>query len=499
MVLCVCVSVLCASTVAATETDSVDESGPMKCLRTPDSQFENLPGYDFEPHYLYVDDPGREPGNGFIRVHYTFSGPSDAPTLLLMHGNPSWSFLFREIVPIINAAGYRTVMFDYVGHGRSDKPTRVSDYSYDRHLEWIRQVFAQLDADPELKLDRVTLMGHDYGHPFGMQLITHHYPDRFDGLINGNAGFNRGLRGLAQRHIRWRGFVRENPDVPIGAVICRRGIPPCPPEVEAGYNAPYPGPEYKASIRAFPEMVPEDTTWPEAKANQIAWDHMTTSWTRPYMVIWENWDIPGRPSRRDEYITSIPGAYGSENPQFVTGHYSPEDNPEGVAAAVIRFLDDIYTPKAFRRVLFSSFLSGPDRFVCGGDSCSYDPLSEAIKIQRNDGEASSAIQRAAMDLSKAVELKVAFRFLPDGMDAGEKLLVELWDGSKWAIILTMARGEEIGAGDFANGATDYGYARIGRDSVNFAPDAKIRIRCETETDDGAIYLKDVGIYVRESR
>jgi len=112
-----------------------DDSGSIELLRTPDARFENLPGYDFEPHYVFVDDPTGRPGNARIRVHYTYSGPAGAPTLLLMHGNPSWSYPFREIVPIINEAGYRTVMFDYVGMGRSDKPTRESDFSYDRHLE----------------------------------------------------------------------------------------------------------------------------------------------------------------------------------------------------------------------------------------------------------------------------------------------------------------------------------------------------------------------------
>jgi len=181
-----------------------DESGSIELLRTPDARFENLPGYDFEPHYVFVDDPTGSPGNARIRVHYTYSGPAGAPTLLLMHGNPSWSYLLREIVPIINEAGYRTVMFDYVGMGRSDKPTRESDFSYDRHLKWIRQVVEALDANPEVQLGRAVLMGHDYGHPFGARLIAEHYPDRFDGFINGNAGLNRGLSGLSPRHDRWR-------------------------------------------------------------------------------------------------------------------------------------------------------------------------------------------------------------------------------------------------------------------------------------------------------
>ncbi|NWG46426.1 MAG: alpha/beta fold hydrolase [Alphaproteobacteria bacterium] len=444
---------------------------------------------------VYVDDPNREPGNKAIRVHYAYSGPENAPTLLLMHGNPSWSFLFREIIPIINAAGYRTVIFDYVGHGRSDKPSRPSDYTYDRQLEWNRQIISSIDA--ELGLGRVTLMGHDYGHPFGQRLITHYFQDRFDGFINANAGMNRGEVGLAERHIRWREFARRNPDVPIGAVICRNAIPQCPPEVEAGYDAPYPGPEYKASIRAFPEMVPEDTSWPEARANQIAWDYMTSQFTKPYMVIWEHWDVPdARKSRRDEYIEKIPGAYGSENPQIVSGHYSPEDNPEPVAAAVVRFLDDIYTPKPFVRVLFEDFAAGIDGFSCGGMSCSYDPAEQAVQLRGGEEAASSLVQSDAMDLSGATELKVAFRYLPDGMAAGDTVLVELWDGEIYRTILTLTRAAEPGQPDFFNRAPDYGYVRIASDVAPFSKEAKIRIRTKASSPQGGIHLRDIGIFVR---
>jgi hypothetical protein len=139
-----------------------------------------------------------------------------------------------------------------------------------------------------------------------------------------------------------------------------------------------------------------------------------------------------------------------------------------------------------------------ESFVCGGESCSYDSESEAIKIRHNRGGASAAVQKEAMDLSKADEMKVAFRYFPVGMATDDTLFVELWDGADWARVLELKRGAEFGQGDFGDQSTDYGYVRLGPGDVNFAPDAKIRIRCETETDEGAIYLKDIGIYVRDS-
>lgn len=476
------------------------QSGHMELLRTPDARFENLPNYDFEPRYLFVDDPSGPPGNDRIRIHYAVSGPSDGPTLLMLHGNPSWSFLFRNIIPIINSAGYRTIVFDYVGHGRSDKPASEQDYSYDRHLEWIRQIVAKLDADQELNLGRVVLFGHDYGHPFGARLQAEHYPERFDGFINGNAGLNRGRFGISPRHEQWRNFVRRVETVPVGAIVCRNrarrslGIEPCSAHVEAGYQAPYPSAEYQASIRAFPEMVPENSSQPEAQANQRAWDYLTT-YDRPYMVIWENWDLPDTRNRRDEYISSIPGAYGLNQPQFQTGHYSPEDAPDEVASVIIEFLDDIYNPHEFREVVSSSFENGSAGFDCSDTGCAHDGDTEALALNSFDGLAS--LQSPPLDLSGATELKVAFRFLPQGTAAGDKLYVELWDGADWSSLVAMERGSELGQGQFFNRSTDYGYVRVGRNDVNFAPEeARIRLRFEGAASSGRILVKDLAIYVR---
>jgi len=258
--------------------------------------------------------------------------------------------------------------------------------------------------------------------------------------------------------------------------------------------APYPGRQCQAAIRHFPEIVPEDATWPEAKANQHAWDHLTTRFTRPYMVIWENWDLPdARRNRRAEYIEQIPGAFGREQPQFKTGHYSPEDNPEGVAAAVVRFLDDIYTPKAFQEVLRTDFSSGLERLSCQPEACAYEEEPKAIRLGASDVR---LVQSSSMDLAAAQEIKVAFRFLPEATEEGDKLLVDHWNGGDWTQILSISRGAEIGYGDYFNGSTDYGYVRVGREDVSFAADARIRLRTQFADSGASILIKEFGVYKR---
>lgn len=469
----------------------------MELLRTPEANFEGLPNYDFEPHYVYVDDPNLLPGNQRIRVHYTYSGPDNAPTLVMLHGNPSWSFLFRNVVPSINAAGYRTLMIDYVGHGKSDKPARVADYSYDRHVNWMQQVLTQLDEDPELRLDRAVLFGHDYGHPIGARLMAEHFPERFDGFINCNAGLNRGTRGIASRHQRWRTFVRNVDLVPVGSVICRNrgraelGLPECPDDVVAGYDAPYPSGDYQASIRAFPEMVPENEDRHEARANQRAWEFLTR-FQRPYMVIWENWDMPDARNRRAEYIAAIPGAFGHEQPQFITSHYAPEDEPEAVAAAVIQFLDDIYRTPAFRTLYRSSFSHRADGFVAAGDGPVYDAANRAVAVPAALDAGAVVTLQHPLDISGATEIKIAFRFVSEGLATSDQLMVEIGDGTEWAQVLALKRGADRGQGDFTNGSTDYGYVRLPRAEIPFTEAVYLRFRCRGVQGD--VYIKELGVY-----
>jgi haloalkane dehalogenase len=142
----------------------------MQFLRTPDIYFSNLPGYNFTPHYAFVDDYE----GGQLRMHYIDEGPQNAPTVLLLHGNPTWSYMFRDVIVRLNSAGYRTIAIDYIGMGRSDKPTDFDDYTYDRHVGWTAQMFQYLDST--LNLGSLVIFGHDYGTPIGIRLMNEFFP-----------------------------------------------------------------------------------------------------------------------------------------------------------------------------------------------------------------------------------------------------------------------------------------------------------------------------------
>lgn len=299
-------------------------------LRTPDERFADLPGYPFAPRYISVTDPR----GGTLRMHYVDEGPRDATTILLLHGNPTWSYMFREVIPLLNEAGYRTIALDYIGMGRSDKLPLESDYTYDRHVGWVREAFAQIDRNEAL--GKVVIFGHDYGVPIGIRLMAEHYPTRVAAFIASNASIPVG-DGIAPTHQRWRQFVRDNPDVPIGNVVSSRVDPPLTGEEIAAYNAPYPNASFKASIRAFPEMVPEHPDRPEALANQNSWKYLE-AFDRPFMTIFGRASRAGGPNARDEFMKRVPGARDASHPQLDVTHYAPEDRPREVARQIIGFL-----------------------------------------------------------------------------------------------------------------------------------------------------------------
>ena len=454
-------------------------------LRTPDSRFTNLDGYNFAPHYFDVNDYE----GGQLRMHYIDEGPVNAPTVLMIHGNPTWIYQFRDVIPLLNAAGYRTIAIDLMGMGRSDKPTDSMDYSYDRHVGWVTQLFSKIDS--ALNLNQVSIFGHDYGTPIGIRMMVEHYPNRFDAFIDANASLPDGS-SISPVHLNWRQFVRDNPNVPVGHVIANNLVNDTltPAEIY-GYYAPWPDSTYKMAIRTFPEMVPDDTTRPEAKANNAAWAFME-NFHKPFMTIFGQADNNMFDARRD-FIESVPGAYGQPHPQLNVTHYAPEEDPVGVAHEMIQFLDDVYHPDNFVNVAFSDFDNGFDGYVSGGTNCFYVSSNQSVRIQGNSAGASSMILDSAIDLTLYDVLKVAFRYEAESMESGESFVVELWDGTNWANILTLSADD-----DFANGVWDYGFTRIQSDSLIFTDDAKIRFRCVGTANDDAIYIKDVGIYARGS-
>ncbi|AQQ09098.1 Haloalkane dehalogenase [Sedimentisphaera cyanobacteriorum] len=460
-------------------------SAGMPYLRTPESRFDSLPGYDFTSNYFMVDDYE----GGQLRMHYIDEGPKAAPTILMLHGNPTWTYQFREIIPILNEAGYRTILVDYIGMGRSDKPTVFGDYTYDRHVGWVKQMFDHLDST--LNLGQVVIFGHDYGTPIGIRLMAEHYPNRFDAFIDANASLPEG-DNISPTHLNWRQFVRENPDVPVGHIISSQVNPPLSPEEIAAYDAPYPNVTYKTAIRSFPEMVPETPEEPEAAANIAAWTFME-SFTRPFMTIFGSYDLVGGPNARREFIKRVPGAYGQPHPQLDVTHYAPEDKPEAVAEEVIQFLDDVYQPTAFTKLHYSEFEEDFDGFADGGANCFYDPIKKAVKLTGNSGIESSTWQVNSMDLTDKNAVKIAFRYLPFDINDTEEFIVEFWNGSNWIDVLNHTAGV-----DFQNGAQDYGFVRIENHEQTFTSDSRIRIRCCSRNASAGIYLLDIGIYARDS-
>jgi haloalkane dehalogenase len=217
----------------------------MKVLRTPDDRFVDLPDFDFEPNYLEIDSGEGET----LRVHYLDEGPTEAPAVLLMHGEPSWCFLYRHMIPVLVEAGHRVIAPDLIGFGRSDKPSEKSDYTYARHVEWMRlALFERLD------LNGITLFGQDWGGLIGLRLVAA-APERFARVVIGNTGLPTGHGPASDAFLKWQEFSRTSPHFPIGAIINGGCTSDLSAEVIAAYDAPFPDDSYTAGARIFPSLV----------------------------------------------------------------------------------------------------------------------------------------------------------------------------------------------------------------------------------------------------
>ncbi len=298
----------------------------MDILRTPDERFENLPDYSFEPHYINV--PAGDGGE--LRVHYIDEAPAQAAPILLMHGEPSWSFLYRKMIPILVAAGHRCVVPDLVGFGRSDKPASVDDYSYQRHMDWMPAFVEQLD------LRQITLFGQDWGGLLGLRLAAEH-SDRFASIVAANTALPTGDQQMNEAFLRWREFSQTVSKFPVGRVINGGSMTVLAPEVLAAYEAPFPDESFKADARIFPALVPITPDDPASAANRRAWESLR-HWDKPFLTAFSDGDpITARadllfkraiPGAKDQPHTTIEGA----------GHFLQEDKGEELAKVVVDFL-----------------------------------------------------------------------------------------------------------------------------------------------------------------
>jgi len=293
----------------------------MKALRTPEARFAALPGYPFEPHYAVVGDG--------LRLHYVDEGPRDGAMILLLHGEPSWSYLYRKMIPPLVAAGYRVLAPDLIGFGKSDKPVRLLDYSYQQHVDWLVDWMQQVD------LQGATLFCQDWGSLLGLRLVAEH-DGRFARVVVGNGFLPTATNSVPVAFRIWRAFASYSPLFPIGRIVRSGCVSPLSPEVVAAYDAPYPSGRYKAGARAFPRLVPTEASDPAVPANRAAWD-VLGRWQKPFLCLFgKNDPILGRADA--VLIAHIPGARGQPHERFWGGHFVQEDRGDYLAERMIAWM-----------------------------------------------------------------------------------------------------------------------------------------------------------------
>jgi haloalkane dehalogenase len=294
----------------------------MDILRTPDHRFSNLPDYEFTPHYTEVDG---------IRLHYVDEGPADAPPVLLLHGEPSWSFLYRTMIPPLVAAGHRCVAPDLVGFGRSDKPARREDYTYQRHLDWIAGLCANLT------LRNITLVCQDWGGLLGLRMIAD-TPELFARVVAANTFLPTGREPVSEAFRAWRAYSQETADFDIGKIVNKGTTSDLGPDVIAAYDAPFPDDRYKEGARQFPMLVPIDPDNPDARANQAAWPALM-AFDKPFLTAFSDNDPITRGA--DKLLqAAIRGCKGQPHTTIKNaGHFLQEDAGEELASVVNTFID----------------------------------------------------------------------------------------------------------------------------------------------------------------
>ncbi|MDH3295244.1 MAG: haloalkane dehalogenase [Acidimicrobiia bacterium] len=300
----------------------------MKVLRTPDERFQNLPDWPYEPRYA---DVPRGDGGGTLRVHYVAEGPTDAQPILLLHGEPTWAYLYRHMIPVLTAAGHRVIVPDQVGFGRSDKPAEKTDYSYARHVAWMSSlVFDHLD------LGDVTFFGQDWGGLIGLRLVAAQ-PERFARVAVSNTGLPTGDFRPSDAFMAWQEFSQTTPEFPVGTLVNRASLSDLSPDVIAAYDAPFPDDSYTSGARIWPSFVPTSPDDPEAPANRAAWE-VLRRFDKPFLCCFSDSD-PVTAGGDKPFIKLVPGAAGQSHTTITgAGHFVQEDKGPELARLLIEFI-----------------------------------------------------------------------------------------------------------------------------------------------------------------
>jgi haloalkane dehalogenase len=299
----------------------------METTRPSEDRFADLPDFPWTPSYAEVPDGE----GGTLRMAYVDTGPADGPVALLLHGEPTWSFLYRHVLRVLADAGVRAVAPDLVGFGRSDQPTAVGDHSYARHVEWTRALV--LD---HLDLRDVTLVGQDWGGLIGLRLVAEH-PDRFARVVAANTGLPTGDRDMPAVWWEFRRAVEKAPVLDVGRLVasgCARGLDDA---ARAAYDAPFPDEASKAGPRAMPLLVPTRPDDPATGANRAAWE-VLARWDRPFLTAFSDGD-PITGAMAPILRRLVPGTAGLEHPVVAgAGHFLQEDAGEELGRIVAAFM-----------------------------------------------------------------------------------------------------------------------------------------------------------------
>jgi haloalkane dehalogenase len=299
----------------------------MESLRTPDDRFADLPDFAFEPNYLTIPDGD----GGQLRVHYLDEGPADASPVLLMHGEPSWSFLYRFMIPGLVAAGHRVIVPDLPGFGRSDKPSLKEDYTFDRMVQWMSA--AMFDV---LDLHDITFFGQDWGGLIGLRLVAAD-PDRYARVAVGNTGLPTGHGTPPKAFTDWQEFAQNSPSFPIGKIVTSMATSKPGPEVVAAYEAPFPDDSYTAGARVLPSLVPTSLQDPESAANIAAWE-VLGQFTKPVLTMFSDKD-PITNGGEKAFLERVPGCAGQPHTIIQNaGHFLQEDAGPEMAEILNTFI-----------------------------------------------------------------------------------------------------------------------------------------------------------------
>ena len=296
----------------------------MDLLRTPDARFANLSGYPFEPHYVEVVAPDSPP----VRMHYVDEGPPDGAPIVLLHGEPTWSYLYRTMIPPLAQAGHRVLAPDLIGFGRSDKPSGAGDYTYLRHVQWVTSWFEALD------LTDVTVFVQDWGSLIGLRIVAEHGA-RFARVVVANGFLPTADRPTPPAFRVWRAFAKYSPWFSAGRIVGVGTATKVSAEVRAGYDAPFPDKRYQAGARAFPQLVPTSPADPAVPANRAAWE-VLGRWDKPFLALFGARDpILGRADQ--PLIEHIPGAAGQPHARLHGSHFVQEDCGPELARRILEW------------------------------------------------------------------------------------------------------------------------------------------------------------------